>query len=89
MVYALYVIHYGVCFVCGTMVSACSIQLCTAVLQLEIVGRHTQNFRRVATVKVGFRIGSTTLYGAGQLELLGIPREAARARLSSSELETR
>ena len=30
-------------------------------LRLEIVGRHTQNFRRVATVKVGFRIGSTTL----------------------------
>ena len=30
-------------------------------LRLELVGRHTQNFRRVATVKVGFRIGSTTL----------------------------
>ena len=30
-------------------------------LRLEIVGRHTQNFRGVATVKVGFRIGSTTL----------------------------
>ena len=30
-------------------------------LRLELVGRHTQNFRRVATVKEGFRIGSTTL----------------------------
>ena len=30
-------------------------------LRLELVGRHTQNFRGVATVKVGFRTGSTTI----------------------------
>ena len=33
--------------------------------------------------------GYSRQYGAGQLEFLGSPREAARARLSSSELETR
>ena len=30
-------------------------------LRLELVGRHTQNFRGVAAVKVGFRTGSTTV----------------------------